>query len=30
MLLQDNIQYWCIDGKYRMYVARHETDGKTR
>jgi len=17
------IQYWCIDGKYRIYVARH-------
>jgi hypothetical protein len=24
------IQYWCIDGKYRIYVARHETVGKTR
>ena len=24
------IQYWCIGGKYRIYVARHETDGKIR
>jgi hypothetical protein len=23
------IQYWCIDGKYRMYVARPRNGGKT-
>jgi hypothetical protein len=27
ILLQDK---WCIDGKYRMYVARHEMNGNTR
>jgi hypothetical protein len=25
-----DIQYWCIDGKYRIYVARHEMVGKIR
>jgi hypothetical protein len=29
-LIAGKIQYWCIDGKYRIYVAWHETDGKTR
>jgi hypothetical protein len=24
------IQYWCIDGKYRIYVARLRNGGKTR
>jgi len=24
-----NIQYWCIDGKYRIYVARLRNGGKT-
>ena len=24
-----NIQYWCIDGKYRIYVARIRNGGKT-
>jgi hypothetical protein len=29
--LKSNIdQYWCIDGKYKIYVALHETGGKTR
>jgi hypothetical protein len=23
-----NIQYWCIDGKYRIYVARLRNRGK--
>jgi hypothetical protein len=23
------IQYWCIDGKYRIYVARLRNEGKT-
>ena len=23
-----HIQYWCIDGKYRMYVARLRNGGK--
>jgi hypothetical protein len=26
----DGFVYGCIDGKYRLCVARHETDGKTR
>ena len=24
-----NIQYWCIDGKYRIYVARLRNGEKT-
>ena len=24
-----NIQYWCIDGKYRIYVARFRNEEKT-
>jgi hypothetical protein len=24
-----NIQYWCIDGKYRIYVARLRNGRKT-
>jgi len=24
-----HIQYWCIDGKYRIYVARLRNGGKT-
>jgi hypothetical protein len=24
-----NIQYWCIDRKYRIYVARLRNGGKT-
>ena len=24
-----NIQYWCIDGKYRIYVAKLSNGGKT-
>jgi hypothetical protein len=23
-----NIQYWCIDGRYRIYVARLRNGGK--
>jgi len=23
-----HIQYWCIDGKYRIYVARLRNGGK--
>ena len=26
--LSVNIQYWCIDGKYRIYVARLRNGGK--
>jgi hypothetical protein len=28
--LQDKIQYWSIDGEYRIYLTRHETGEKTR
>jgi len=28
--IAEQIQYWCIEGKYKMYVTRHETEGKTR
>ena len=28
-LVRMHIQYWCIDGKYRIYVARFRNGGKT-
>jgi hypothetical protein len=29
VLMKIHIQYWCIDGKYRIYVARLRNGGKT-
>ena len=27
LFLNLNMQYWCIDGKYKMYVALHRNGG---
>ena len=28
-IIRIHIQYWCIDGKYRIYVSRLSNWGKT-
>ena len=28
-IVQIHIQYWCIDGKYTIYLSRIKNEGKT-